>query len=152
MSASWAFAAKSAAARDENEVTSKPGGSPIELMSWPVLSISITLRALALRINVWRIALIDQKASSQRAQFPLTIGPRPPGPLGLAAQYGRPWRYARQGCPTLPPRQAGVETEPSPHPVDNPRDGGAALRSRNWPKTNHAAVDGQGEKRPKGTP
>src|SRR5262245_7403111 len=42
-------------------------------MSWPVLSMSMTLRALALRISVWRIALIDQNSSSKSAQFALTM-------------------------------------------------------------------------------
>src|SRR5262245_4434012 len=110
-------------------------------MSCPVLSISMTLRALALRMAVRRIALIGQKSSSKRAQFPLTMSWLP-GHLALRCAGNSDARGSRGVLP-LPRARAGGETD-SPHTMACSArvPSRASPRQRNWRKTTQRARRG----------
>jgi len=122
---------------------SNPGGSPMELTSWPVLSMTITLRADALWINVWRIVLIAQKSSSKRP-ISLTIRPRLLDTGSVACLRG--------GCPhrrvSLPWPVRHPATRPeAPHAFER-RDASRPARLREVARTLALPSGGSREKRP----
>src|SRR5258705_7432134 len=131
MLASISFAEKSAAASEEKEMTSNPGGSPTELMSCPVLSTSIALRAPPLRISVVRITVIEENSSSKSAQFPLTIvlAPWTPGP---AMRHRPAGRKQGKGALPFPPEPRGEADRP--HTILDATE--VALFVGNWPEPN----------------